>query len=288
MSRGSRSGRRSAAATTPQGTGPAQVVVVRPPEGAESREQKEIRSRVAQAAASAGMRVPPPRTAQAFKVRGGPAQGHPFYVLTPRDARDLYKVAHRFPTTVLATASIHVRPDPSRSEPATYRHLLSLEAFVRHKAFFALLRDRADVVAALADAGRWPASPLSAGQKDPRVLPLHVFGDSDPWGDLDTLRGQARFLQRHRSGAGWRDDSGRGWQVDPALHGREALTVAGQALPAGFHWDVTNGGSGTTRLVTASEVWSLEQQGAHVNVYPDAYVRKGEQARGTCVRRWPK
>lgn len=283
MSRGSKNGpARPAAPAVPQ------VIVVRPPDAAESREQKELRLAVDLAARRYGLRVPPPRTAQIFKVRGGPAQGSPFFVLTPRDAGDLYASAHRRPTAVLATASVHVRPDPSQPEPATYRHLLALDAFVRHKAFFALIRDAADVPAALVAAAAWPPAAPPAGQKDPRMLPLHAFCQGDPWGDLDAPAGQSRFTRLHRAGAGWQDECGRAWHADPSLHGRDSLTVAGQPLPAGFHWDVRNGGPGATRLTTATEVWSLEQRGAHANVYPDAYVRKGEQARGACVLRWPK
>lgn len=287
MSRGSRKGPKRPPGSAGGSVG-LQVVVVRPPDGAESREQKAIRLAVEDLARKAGHAVPLPRTAEAFKVRGGPAQGSPFFVLSPRDAGDVYASTHRRATAVIATASFHVRPDPSRPEPATYRHLLPLEAFVRHKAYFALVRDAADIAGVLKAAAGWPPPAPADGQKDPRMLPLHAFCDGDPWGDLDLATGRSRFSRRHRAGAGWQDDCGRAWDVDPSMHGRDALTVAGQALPAGFHWDVTNSGAGTTRLTTATEVWSLEQDGAHANVYPDAYVRKGEQARGVCVRRWPK
>jgi hypothetical protein len=238
------------------------VVVVRPADEAESEQQ--------------------------FKVRGGPAKGSPFLVLAPRDAGYLYRLAHRAPTAVLATVAVHVRPDPSKPEPDTHRNLLTLEAFVRHKAYYAVLRDLGDVARVLAASTHWAAAPPAPAEKDPRMLPLHSFCTGDPWADLAATAGQARFVNRHRAGAGWRDDCDRGWNVDPAMHGGGVLTVAGQPLPAGYHWDVINGVPGTTRLTTATEVWALEQRGAHANVYPDGYVRKGEQVRGICVRRWPK
>jgi hypothetical protein len=286
VSRGSKKGRKAATRVKGSGTVP-QILVVRPPERFESEDQKAIRLAVNAQAHRDGLLSRPPRTAELFKVEGGPAQGRPFFVLTPRDAGDIYHLAHGTATAVLTTTAAYVRPDPSKGQPATYRHLLPLETFVRHKTFYAVLRDVGDVRRAFAGFAGWTATFAGIDQEDPRVLPLHAFSKGDPWEDLGEQAGKQRFERQHGARNAWTDFCNRTWSVDPAGHGEVALTILGTLLPAGFHWDVVNTRSGTTRLTTAREVWTLQQRGAHTNVYPDAYVRKGKQVRGICVRRWP-
>lgn len=66
------------------------------------------------------------------------------------------------------------------------------------------------------------------------------------------------------------------------MHGSDTLKVAGSPLGQGFHWDVQSTRNPST-IATGWEVWRLAGQDGYVNVYPDAGVRKGNQARKV----WP-
>lgn len=207
-------------------------------------------------------------------------------LLRPKDAAGLYRELHRTPTLVLAFAAAMVRRDPSR-DPPVRRAALRLEEFVAYKAPFALLRGHDDPPRIFAEFETWLDEVHCDGDADPRVLPLHVFSVGPRRPDLADSGGAAEFREQYGPASSRRDAAGIDWRrADPrALHGGEALDVAGRSLPAGFHWDVSRR-RGSIRLTTAEEVWKLAGRGAYLNVYPDAHVRPPKDRR---VRRvWPR
>jgi hypothetical protein len=110
-------------------------------------------------------------------------------------------------------------------------------------------------------------------------LPFHIF--SGDHYQLSTAAGRDEFERRHGNASSRRDNRGLNWEIPGrAMHGRDALCVAGCWLRPGFHWDVSTPG----RLLdvrTPLEVWRIER---YVNVYPDGYVRG---ARPHARRIWP-
>ena len=61
------------------------------------------------------------------------------------------------------------------------------------------------------------------------------------------------------------------------MHGLEVLQIGGHPLVRGFHWDVTLGSrtSGSKRVSNTVAIWKILRHG-HVNIYPDAHIRKGQ------------
>ena len=60
------------------------------------------------------------------------------------------------------------------------------------------------------------------------------------------------------------------------MHGRDVLTIAGRALVAGYHWDVSSGRK--TTISNTFGVWEIKPDG-YVNVYPNAHIRGSKKAR---------
>jgi hypothetical protein len=182
---------------------------------------------------------------------------------------------------VLAFTAVFVRRDPSTMPPVR-RHLLTLEAFVRHKSAFGLVRGKTDVEAVFQEFSTWRGSATCSGENDPRILPLHSFEtDLDPT-ILGTSTGDRTFRDRHGPATHRTDDNGRVWdRADRgAYHAIDLQIVAGHRLPDGMHWDVTAGRSTGARLVAPHEVWKLSGARAHLNAYPDAYLRAASSAVG--------
>ncbi len=122
---------------------------------------------------------------------------------------------------------------------------------------------------------------LCSGAHDPRVLPLHVFDNAQPWTDLHLEAGISHFNARYGQATSRLDAVGRGWSPAQVGHGNDVLVIDGFALARGFHWDVQRK-KAPERLVTANEVWKIGN-GGYVNVYPDAYVRIGSRHNGKLV-----
>jgi hypothetical protein len=123
------------------------------------------------------------------------------------------------------------------------------------------------------------------GQDDPRALPLHTFDADGPCPALAEEAGRKSFASRYGTGRLRVDQSGREWARATALHGWEAVTVAGCQLRPGFHWDVGyRRGSGT--LLCANAVWRLPRRG-YANVYPDGGVRGGTTDVPSIKKIWP-
>lgn len=221
-----------------------------------------------------------------FRARRGAVAGErwrsPVEFLAPDDAHQLYKLLHRHRTLVACFTTVFVRRDPSR-HPAVRKEALDLATYVDHKAEFVLVRGDSSVAPALDRFARWSETTSCQGEDDPRCLPLHVFATDRPWPELREAAGREAFSASYGSGRSRTDDRGRRWEraQRAAYHGREALEIAGCALAAGMHWDVS-GGRGTGRLTTAREVWKLKERG-FVNVYPDAHVRATRTSRARRV-----
>lgn len=259
------------------------LVLVRP-----ERESSEVRDLVAKAHETAErVDIPPIKT---FRARRGSVVGEhwqrPVQFLEPTDAREIYRLVHRWRTLVLSFTRVYVRRNPSR-QPAERRAALELATYVEHKAGFELIRSQATLQAAIRDFKDSAGGVSCAGENDPRCLPLHVFSVDRDWSVLSEQHGRNAFEELHGPARSRVDSDSKRWaRADRgAYHGRDKLTVAGFELPAGMHWDVTSE-RGRTQITTANEIWTLPRGArGYVNVYPDAYVRPG--TRSAARRTWP-
>jgi hypothetical protein len=250
-----------------------QVWIVAPAGPTESREQAALRLHTLHAAQSMDLSVVTRRTRRCV-IQGGPDSQKRLELLEPRDARDLYSAVHRRRVLVLATTAAYVRCDPSEM-PTRKKHARRVEEYVRYKANYGLARGARDVTSTLEAFDSWPPNNGGLTLGDPRVLPLHVFDNSNIWSDLDQRAGLSRFVAEYGRDSQRQDGSGRVWRVATARHGQDSLTVAGFSLPTGFHWDVQTGRS-PQRLTTSHEVWKLNAR-AYANVYPDSFIRVSEK-----------
>lgn len=212
-----------------------------------------------------------------YRISQGANTGRRLQVMEPQDAGELYRLTHRHPTAVIQIGSPTVLLDPA-SEPSE-RNLISLERFVRYKAFFRMLGregPQIDVANFLGDFQNWRQRHSCNGERDARCIPLHVFCPSCEWKDLHDIDGVKRFESSHGQANARIDERDRNWNPPKkARHGRESAIVAGIALPSGFHWDVVSP-RGAGRLCTSTEVWKFTR-GSYCNVYPDAAVRQGQR-----------
>jgi hypothetical protein len=194
-------------------------------------------------------------------------------LLEPNDAHRIYDALHSSDALVLAVEEAFVRRDPRRT-PATRRHALSLETFVRHKSMFCRLRHAQEVERAFHVFEEWRASPAGcSGFNDPRVLPLHVFEVDRDWSELGEPSVDAEFAKRYGKSSDRRDAESKRWARATAFHGQKRLTIARHELEPGAHWDVTAPNSAT--LLTSHQVWKMKSKSHdYLNVYPNEFVRK--------------
>jgi hypothetical protein len=232
----------------------------------ESIPQRSIREKVKKAAEERGWGFSV-RRARMCRVVGGPAEGRPYDLVEPQDAAQVYSAAHRKNVLVLATGSCFVRKDPSVN-PSRHRDLISLEGFVRYKTFFGMIRDRSDIAQHMQGFATWPPSDSCTGVHDPRVLPLHVFDNESEWPNLDQRASIDEFARRYGPGGLRTDAADRPWQQSAVFHGGDTLKVASYTLKNGFHWDVQRS-RGAGRVVTAHEVWKLQNANSYCNIYQD-------------------
>lgn len=190
-------------------------------------------------------------------------------VLDPMDASGVYRDLHRAATAVGALASVLVSIDPSR-EPPNRRATRTLEDFVAYKSVFRLIRGDADLGCLFDEFSQWKATVHCDGPADPRALPLHVFELGGKRFDL-ACDEDTNLFRRQFGAPNQRKDAGdRLWRAGVA-HGHEELSIGGQRLPAGTHWDVSSGRR-SWRIVNAREVWRVEGH-AYLNAYPDEHLR---------------
>jgi hypothetical protein len=278
VSKGSR--RQRAAGSATEDGKPNEQVWIFSPKG-ESKEQRTLRLEMAQQGQARNWTVIV-RVARLCKVDGGPEHGRPYLLIEPRDAGELYSAVHRHPTLVLATAACSVRRNPSVN-PSRYRDLVSLHDFVRYKAHFGTLRGHSDVRRYIEEFEEWVGISACDGLHDPRVLPLHIFDNTEVWLNLDTPEQANTFTARFGPAARRKDIDERSWAQATALHGGDTLSVAGVSLLRGFHWDVIRGSGGQT-IITTHEIWRLENKKSYSNIYPDGYVRSGSRDGGGISR----
>lgn len=213
-------------------------------------------------------------------------EGRLYNLLTPEDAWNLYKRIHRSLVGVCEFGQTYVQNDPSR-KGNFFDGLTRLSEYVRYKALFLEISPADNVEAcrnALDNFQNLVVNTECEGDNDPRCLPFHVFKKSDKWEfPLETNDGRRRFFQIHGSPAKRIDYRELIW-TRGARHGSEKIHVAGKELSTGFHWDVSHPGKGgqSLRVYNSNQVWKLDK-GGYVNVYPDAYLRKGNRAK----RLWP-
>jgi hypothetical protein len=256
-------------------------VLVLPPRESESADARRLATLCQKLAAEASYRIKVLRCRKVLVVGGS---GRKMNVLVPDDAAELYRMVHFGPVLVAAFGSARISIDPSR-EPPNRRETRPLETFLLYKASFGLIRGDADLPSLFARFEAWREVASCTGSGDPRVLPLHVFDAGSDDLELDTQAGTDRFRQKFGSSGRRVDECGRIWEKG-VPHGRDELEVAGCALPAGMHWDVSAKRK-AFKIANAREVWRVER-GGYVNVYPDAGLRGPSSIRQDRVRRlWP-
>jgi hypothetical protein len=205
--------------------------------------------------------------------------------LTPRDAFELYQTLHQRAVMVFAYTRVLVRLNPSNRH-ITRKQARTLERFVWHKGFYALINGVPQIADSFARFDQWRGESRCKGEDDPRALPLHVFDTSEDWTGLGTQTRDADFKKRYGGPRERNDDAEKKWRRADrqAYHGKPIVTIAGCALLPGMHWDVT--AQRKTELLTSREVWSLPRQ-SYLNVYPNARIRMTK--RGNAARKiWPK
>ena len=155
---------------------------------------------------------------------------------------------------------------------------MALRRYFNHKAFHHPIReDRFDDSwkQFLADFKIWLGTAHCENEGDPRCLPFHLFKSKVPNVDLDTTAGRGEFAKVHGSQSNRVDDAKLHWKrpAPGQFHGGDTLQIAGLPLAKGYHWDVS---SPNTKILieTSSHIWRIDR-GGYVNIYPDAFIRKG-------------
>ena len=240
-------------------------------------------SRISAEPALAKKALPSRAGARSSSESSGKSPERKVNVLRPDHASGVYSDLHRTRVLVLAFTAVLVRRDPSR-DPPVRRAALTLEQFVAYKGTYGLIRGNSSVDESFDRFKAWRAQADCTGERDPRVLPLHVFDGDTVDLDLNTSAGAAAF-RRQFGPPRRRIDAGRKiWTRAErrAYHGFVELEVAGVGFTPGMHWDV--GSTRQARLLTSHQVWKLRGKRSYLNVYPNEYVRAGRDA----MRVWPK
>ncbi len=186
-------------------------------------------------------------------------------VVVASRADALYRSAHRARTCVLS----HLQVDAERHGMGGRG---ALGRLLRYKAFFRTIERMNDIQPALTEFDDWASTPPS-DERDPRVLPLHVFAPKEDLQELDDPAARALFWRTNRSrNGGYVDSESRPWPVahPGAMHGHDALTVREFQLRPGYHWDSQGvKRESTLRGLTKSHV--IPYMG-HCNVHPDGAI----------------
>jgi hypothetical protein len=198
--------------------------------------------------------------------------------LLPRVTADhLYVQLHRSASAVIYQPGIEVRKDPSGGHRDD--KVFSLFRFCNYKAFIRSTNAN-DIADWGADFERWCSNVGCEGKSDVRCLPFHMFDFEDvDRHDLNDPGARQAFGQARRKlvdgTRGWLDENRLLWApaTPGTLHGREPITVAGQPLEIGFHWDVRGR---DRKLTSATTKWKVL---GYTNVYPDGCVRRSSGSR---------
>lgn len=233
------------------------------------------------------------RLADVSVLSGG--RPRPLPILAPGDATWLYERVHLGRVAVLRLGRAFVRRDPS-TKPVRDRNVITVERYVRYKAYSGLIRTDADVAGHLVAFKQYREILQCDGLDDARILPLHIFNCPRDWAALDGDDEKRRFLVEHGGTAQYRRDCDGAVWVKPkgqaAKHGTLELWVAGYAVQRGFHWDV-NVTSSPVRIFTPDAVWQIKPPhgakrgtGSYLNVYPNGHIRRSRSA-SACRQIWP-
>ncbi len=162
---------------------------------------------------------------------------------------------------------------------------LALDDFERHVASDPTAETEKFVAEIAATQDHSSGKPLA--DLDPRALPFLPFDlgrrkDEDL--GLETPEGRAAFRESFGPARTRRDARGVEWRLNRrAFHGRDVLSVRGQELCKGLHWDVQLD-RGSADLCMADEVWNIKRS-QYLNIYPDMHTRSTRRG-GRKV--WPK
>lgn len=197
--------------------------------------------------------------------------GKPFVLLEAEDANNLYQRLHRARICVLTTVDVFVQLNPTRKR-LDPKWLAKLSRLVRYKAFYRRLPALQSAGNPLVEFENWATTQSCDDERDPRVLPLHIFCPSQDCNKLDGAAGRAEFADRYGAPRRRISEQQLVWTPDRSAHGgREPQNVAGLELTPGFHWDLT-GERQVAHLLTLVDVWEVRRR-RHVNVYPNGHVR---------------
>ncbi len=256
-------------------TAPLLFLVVPPSKDATS-EQEEARLTLQRWAEHNKWQPTKTRRTITHQINIGSNTGRRPQVMKPHDADDLYRAIHRLPTAVIQIGQPTVLLNP-QGEPSD-RNLISLERFVRYKAFFRMLgraETGMDTESLLGGFQNWRQHCACDGERDARCIPLHIFSPHREWENLHEAWGVKSFESHHGKAGSRVDDKDRSWKPSKKSRSdRETVIIAGTALDPTFHWDVNSPDSGG-RLCTSTQVWRFRAD-SYCNVYPNATVRPGQ------------
>lgn len=249
------------------------VFVVLGPKKSKDERRESIADRVRSDFEAAGWVVRNIRPKSLGSLPGSGAR--PAVVLEPTDAHAIYIEAHRSFVAVVQIAAASVLKNPrSRVTP---RNTMTLERFVRYKAYFIVASPEHLIDGIVMVADKWVKAVGCSGDNDPRCLPLHVFSPERDWVGLESST--VEFDKHHGKANRRKDSELRRWPTDPSNHGQQIDVVAGHRMQRGFHWD-TQALRNETFIYNAQEVWAIGKRG-HLNIYPDSNARPGKNSRIT-------
>lgn len=195
-------------------------------------------------------------------------------LVDPWEADRLYRLLHRSSVAVFQAGRARVLLDPLKE--VSTANSIALARLVRYKSYFAQFDGSTPPANLFLEFDKWAGKTHVEGQRDCRVLPLHMFAPRRDWPGLTPMSGRREFEQVHGKPAHLSDEDSRAWKQPSALHGKESLVVANFALQAGFHWDVSAART-RSRIASLVERWKFEP-GSYANVSPDGHIRGGQRS----------
>lgn len=262
-----------------------QVIIVLPK--TESEDQQRLRKKVEWAISQHNLELLKTIRVEEHRVTGGEEKDRLFPILSTNDAVWIYRSCHRYAIAILSLTAAYIRRDPSQY-PKRFRSLISIDKFVRYKAYFGHIRTMSAVEWHVQNFIESLDTVECDGPDDPRALPFHIFNCPNEWDLLEGSEQQERFAFEHGRSSQRRDCDKVLWNKpkgQAAKHGGGPLLVGKTLFEQGFHWDVVPEGLGT--ILTPDSVWHLEGANAYLNVYPDGFVRISGRSSGV-KRVWPR
>lgn len=254
------------------------ICIVAPPDGAITSQQRGWLEAIRKLAVDRGLEVDIFRTIPRVSRQKGEI-GRKFSILDPWEADRLYRSLHLGRNAVFQTGKAQVLLNPTGAYESS--NVVSFARLVRHKVFFVQFDGLTPPTDVLAEYDSWSLESHCDSHRDCRVLPLHMFSPRSNL-DLSSEKGRKEFELVHGSPSRLKDEKSRSWNQTPAWHGTDSLTVAGCALPTGFHWDV-EAARNVSRMNSLTAVWRFDR-GAYVNVSPNGHIRGGQSKGVSAVK----